>query len=371
MRIGINVLYLVPGEVGGSEIYARELIGALASERPEDEFLVYCAREAGASLQGENWPQNVVIKEQRLSARGKPARVAFELFRLPRIARQDEIELMHSLGQTTPLWGCGKRVLSVLDLIFHHYPETFPDPARRGLELLVPLGARRADRVITISQATKDDLVATYGTDAEKVDPVLLGAGFTEPTSASSRTELDARLGLPPGDFALCVASGHAHKNVPRLLEVFAELADRNLVLVGHAGLDQDRLIARAAELGISERVTFTGWIETEELEGLYRAATLFVYPTLLEGFGLPVLEAMHRGLPVACSNTSSLPEVAGDAALMFDPQDSAAIAGALERLFGDADLRAKLAADGQQQAEKFTWSKCARQTFDSYERAL
>lgn len=371
MRIGINLLYLVPGEVGGSEIYARELVPALASERPADQFIVYCAREAAASLRAENWPENIQVREQKLNARSKPARVGFELLRLPGIARRDHLDLLHSLGQTTPLWGCGKRVLSVLDLIFHHYPETFPVAARRGLELLVPLGARRANRITTISQATKDDLVSTYGIDAAKVDPVLLGAGFSEATDATSREQLKRQLNLPEGDFALCVASGHAHKNIPRLLDVFAGLSDRKLVLVGHAGLDQDRLIAQAEQLGIKERVLFTGWIETSLLEGLYREATMFVYPTLLEGFGLPVLEAMHRGVPVACSNTSSLPEVAGNAALTFDPQDSAAIASAVERLFTDPTERARLIEAGEIQAAKFTWQACAQGTSAVYERAL
>lgn len=371
MRIGLNILYLVPGEVGGSEIYARELVPALAAERPEDEFIVYCAAEAGDSLRDESWPSNVELRVLDLTARNKPQRVLTEIFRLPHIARKDRLDLLHSLGQTTPLWGCGKRVISVLDLIYHHYPETFPGPARRGLELLVPLGAKRADRVTTISQATKDDLVATYSVDASKVDPVLLGAGFSEPSLVATRAELNSRFELPEGEFALCVASGHAHKNVERLLGVFAGLPDRNLVLVGHAGLDQDKLIARAGELGISERIVFTGWVETAELEGLYREATLFVYPTLLEGFGLPVLEAMHRGVPVTCSNTSSLPEVAGDAALMFDPLDSAAIGGAVKRLFDDSALRAELIAKGHAQAERFSWRDCARETFEVYLRAL
>lgn len=363
MRVGLNLLFLVPGEVGGSEVYARELVRALADKRPGDEFVVYCAQEAGESLRAENWPANVNVREQNLKARSKPRRVAFELLRLPRIAKRDRIDLLHSLGQTTPLWG-GTRVVSVLDLIFHHHPETFPGPARHGLELLVPLGAKRADRVVAISQATKDDLVETYGVSAEKVDVTLLGAGFHAPESAEEMSQYGE-------GFALCVASGHAHKNVPRLLDAFAELPGRELVLVGHAGLDQEALIAQADRLGIAGRTHFTGWIDAPELEGLYRRAELFVYPTLREGFGLPVLEAMQRGVPVVCSNTSSLPEVAGDAALTIDPNSADAIAEAVERVFTDEALRADLIARGHQQAAKFTWERCAEATLASYERAL
>jgi glycosyltransferase involved in cell wall biosynthesis len=371
VRIGLNILYLVPGEVGGSEIYARELIPALAAERPDWEFVVYCAEETEASFAGAGLPNNARLSVQKLAARNKPRRVAHELFLLPWIARRDRLDLLHSLGQTTPLWGKPKRVVSVLDLIFHHYPETFPGPARLGLEALVPLGAHRADRVTTISQATKDDLVSTYRVKPQKVDPVLLGAGFSEPDSVATRGELDEKFALPAGEFALCVASGHAHKNVERLLDVFATLPERNLVLVGHAGLDQDKLIARVGELRIGDRIAFTGWVDAAELEGLYREATMFVYPTLLEGFGLPVLEAMHRGVPVACSNTSSLPEVAGDAAMMFDPTDGAAIAAAVESLMSDAELRERLTAKGRSQAARFSWQDCARGTIACYERAL
>jgi glycosyltransferase involved in cell wall biosynthesis len=370
VRVGLNLLFLVPGEVGGSEIYARELVRALATRAPEHEFIVYCGREAAASLVAEDWPTNVRVSELGLNARNKPARVTFELLRLPRLARKDRLDLLHSLGQTTPLWGCGRRVVTVLDLIFHHFPDTFPGPARRGLELLVPLGAKRSHRVVTISRATKDDLVKTWSIDPDKIDPVLLGAGFTPKDRGLSRPELDKRFGIGGNQFALCVASGHAHKNIARLLEAFTELPEANLVLVGHAGLDQEKLISRARELGLADRVTFTGWIEPEELEGLYKASTMFVYPTLCEGFGLPVLEAMLRGVPVACSNTSSLPEVAGDAALTFDPLDTAAIASAVRELSVNDVLRAELIERGVRRAASFTWQKAAEGTLASYARA-
>lgn len=372
MRIGLNLLYLVPGEVGGSEIYARELIHQLGALRPDYKFIVYCAREATESVQAEGWPENVQVAELAVNARNKPRRVFYELFWLPRRADADGLDVLHSLGQTTPLFGRPARVLTVLDLIFHHFPETFPGLARRGLELLVPAGAKRADRVVAISQATKDDLAETYGIDPAKIDVALLGAGWTEPDSVLTREQIEVEnsITLPPGEFALCVASGHRHKNIDRLLEAFAALPRRSLVLVGRAGMDHDQLVARAEELGIADRTLFTGWISNEALEGLYREARLFVYPTLLEGFGLPVLEAMHRGVPVVCSNTSSLPEVAGDAALIVDPLSTEAIAEGIERVFTDNALRAELIARGHEQASRFTWEKCAEATLASYERA-
>jgi glycosyltransferase involved in cell wall biosynthesis len=372
VRVGINLLYLVPGAVGGSETYARELIAALTRLRPDDEFVVYCGNEAAASLPDPTWGSNVRVENLGFDAANKPRRILEELFRLPRRAKRDGVDLLHSLGTTSPLHGSTPRVVSVLDLVFHHYPQTFPRPAQRGLELLVPRGARRAKRVIAISQATKDDLVGSYGIDAQKIDVTLLGHGISDVGSVTDEQALRERLGLGEQRFVLCVASGLAHKNIPRLLESFAKVApNTNLVLTGHAGLDQDALRARAAELGLADRVIFTGWVSSADLNGLYAATDAFVYPTLLEGFGLPVLEAMARGVAVACSNTSSLPEVAGDAALLFDPLDPAEIAAAVERLLSDDELRESLIARGHARAAQFTWQRCAEQTLATYERAI
>jgi glycosyltransferase involved in cell wall biosynthesis len=375
-RIGLNLLYLVPGAVGGSEIFARELIHQLGAQLPEHELIAYSVREATESLKAESWPANVTVKEVPIDGANKPMRVFTEMVRLPRIAKRDGIGVLHSLGNTAPRWGDHARVVSILDLIYHHHPETFPGPARLGLELLVPMGAKHADRVIAISQATKDDLVATYGVDADTVDVVHLGLGQTQRAAGTSPDELRRQLELGDRPVVLCVASALAHKNIPRLFEAFAgQFADAPdapvLVVVGHAGLEQDNLRAQADSLGITERVRFTGWIEQDDLEGLYAAAELFVYPTLREGFGLPVLEAMERGVPVACSNTTSLPEVAGDAAELFDPTDTDAIGSAIARILGSSELRDSLIARGHEQAALFTWQRSGAETIESYRAAM
>lgn len=375
-RIGLNLLYLVPGAVGGSEIFARELIHQLGAQLPEHELIAYSVREATESLKAEGWPDNVTVQEVPIDGANKPLRVFTEMVRLPKIAKRNGVGLLHSLGNTAPRWGDHARVVSILDLIYHHHPETFPGPARLGLELLVPMGAKHAHRVIAISQATKDDLVETYGVDADTVDVVHLGLGQTQRAAGTSPDELRQKHDLGDRPVVLCVASALAHKNIPRLFEAFArQFADAPdapvLVVVGHAGLEQDNLRALADSLGISERVRFTGWIEQEELEGLYAAAELFVYPTLREGFGLPVLEAMESGVPVACSNTTSLPEVAGDAAELFDPTNVEAIGSSIARILGSSDLRESLIARGHAQAAHFTWQRSATETIESYRAAM
>lgn len=372
MRVGFNLLYLVPGEVGGTEIYARELIGALARARPDDEFVAFCGREAADSALGDSWPDNVSVMRLAVDSQNKPRRLAYELLRLPRVARRERLDVLHSLGQTTPLWSRCARVVTIHDLIFHHFPSTFPAAARRGLEVFVPRGAERADRVVADSEATANDLVSSYGIERDKIDVALLGPGAEPVATPAEPAELAETLGFDLREYALCVASGHRHKNIERLLEAFATVPEQyQLVLVGRAAIDDESLTARVEQLGLSERVRFTGWVDDATLEGLYRRARFFVYPTLMEGFGMPVLEAMRRGLTVACSSVSSMPEVAGDAALLFDPTDTTSIAEALGRLFSDSNLRQRLIAAGRQRAELFSWERTADATWRSYERAL
>jgi glycosyltransferase involved in cell wall biosynthesis len=374
-HVGLNVLYLVPGAVGGSEIYAHELIGALGRARPSVRFTVFCGREAGPSLRAAGWPSNVVVRELAVRCAVKPARIAYEVAVLPFVARRAGVELLHSLGTTSPPFVPGTpAVVTVLDLIYEAYPDTFPRLSRYGLRALVGPAARRAARVITISEAVKRDVVDILRVPASRVDAVLLGHGMGVTVAPTDESTLRERLGLGDDRVVLCVSAALVHKNLPRLLEAFALLADlpqTRLVLVGHAGRDLGALQARAAELGIADRVVFTGWISAADLEGLYALAACCAYPSLYEGFGMPVLEAMARGVPLACSNATSLPEVAGDAALLFDPHDAASLAAALRDLLTNTDLAADLRARGRSRAAQFTWSRCAEGVLETYERSV
>jgi glycosyltransferase involved in cell wall biosynthesis len=376
IRVGVNALYLVPRQVGGTEVYCRELVRALGMIRPNDDFVVFCAREAGPVLRAAGWPANVRVRELPVRAAIKPLRLAAEMTLLPVAADRARVDVLHSLGTTSPLAGHATRVVTVHDLIYHHWPGTFPVPARLGLRAVVPIGARRARRVQVSSHAAARDVETTLGIDPGKIDVVYLGLGMREVRAATPEDELRARLALGSDDVVLTVAAALPHKNIERLLEAMARLgagreAPPRLVMVGHAGLQSDVLRARAERLGLDGRVTLTGWVTDEDLEGLYRFARCFVYPSLHEGFGIPVLEAMGRGVPVACSDATSLPEVVGDAALMFDPLDVDAIAQAVGSLLDDDELRHWLVARGLERPRQFTWERCAEAAWQSYERAL
>ena len=372
LRVGLNALVLVPGAVGGTEIVTRRLVDALGRTRPEVRFLVFAGQEAAPSLAAEGWPANVRVVRMPVAARLKPARSAAELALLPAAAARHRVDLLHSLGTTAPIVAGRPSVVTVHDLIYEHFPDTFPAAARLGLKAVVGPAARASDRVVAISEATKTDVVEKLGVPADRVDVVPNGFGLRSGGAVSGEADLRSRLGLGDRRVVLCVSAALVHKNLARLIDAFALLdPDTQLVIAGHAGREHDALLDRARAAGVADRVTLTGWIEQPDLEGLYALADCCVYPSLFEGFGLPVLEAMARGKPLACSNTTSLPEVAGDAAELFDPTDVDAIAAAVRRLLTDPARAAELVARGRDRVGRFTWERCAEGVWASYERAL
>jgi glycosyltransferase involved in cell wall biosynthesis len=242
------------------------------------------------------------------------------------------------------------------------------------MRLLVPLAARRSDRVIADSQSTRDDLVELVGVGPEQIDVVPLGLGALPRWPPLPEAQTRAHFGLGARPVLLSVSAKRPHKNLLALIGALARIppADRPvLVIPGYPTTHEGELRTRASALGVQEDVRLPGWVSGAELEGLWAITRAFVFPSLYEGFGLPVLEAMARGVPVACSNAASLPEVAGDAALLFDPCDERAMADALRRVLDDSSLREMLRARGLARAARFTWERTAAATLSSYQAAL
>src|SRR4051794_18984621 len=232
-RVGLNVLYLVPGKVGGTEIYVRRVIAEMAGERPDLDFVVYCGREAAPSLAQEGWPENVAIRPVRIPAAIKPLRALAEITVLPLLARRDGVRLLHSLGTTAPPFMRVPSVVTVHDLIYLHYPQTFPWPARLGLRALVGPGARNAERVLVISAAGGRDVAEQLHVPEDRIRVVYLGYGMRSVPDPTPEGELRERLGLGSGPVVLCVSAALAHKNLPRLIDAFAALGEpRDAVLV-------------------------------------------------------------------------------------------------------------------------------------------
>nr|WP_183341011.1 glycosyltransferase family 1 protein [Conexibacter arvalis] len=357
------------------EVYARELLPQLA-QLPGLE-LIAIVNERAAADGDAPWNGLVQSVVAPVDARDRKQWVWGEQFHVPRLARWTRSHLVHSLASTGPgrFAGGPPRVTTVHDLHYAVVPEAHFGLRGLGMRVLVPAAVRASRRVIADSASTQRDVVRYIGTDPARIDVVHL-ATTLPPASApvTSEAELRERLGLGRSPVLLSLAAKRPHKNVEGLIDALALLpSERRPVLVvpGYQTDHEAALLARARERGVASAVVFPGWLPRADVEGLWRMCAAHVFPSYYEGFGLPVLEAMARGVPGACSDRASMPEVAGDAALLFDPSDTASIAAAIERLLADEDLRARLAASGLARAGTFSWQRTARETAASYERAL
>jgi glycosyltransferase involved in cell wall biosynthesis len=367
IRAGLNLVFLVPGATGGMETYARELLPRLAAVG--DLRLTAFVSRAAAGLE-----LGVPTAVLPVDARSRVDWVLGEQRHLPAAAERTGVDLVHSLASTAPLRGRFTRVTTIHDLNYLLVPDTHFGLRGLGMRVLVPAAARRSHRIVVDAEATRRDLVEHLRTPADKIDVVPLAAAPARPVAPTAAGALRARLGLGERAVVLSVSARRPHKNVARLLDALAGVPPERrpvLVVPGYPTPYGRDLRERAAALGIAADVAWPDWLPAEDLEGLYALATCVVFPSLHEGFGLPVLEAMQRGVPVACSDRSSLPEVAGDAAVLFDPEDVGAIRDALERLIADGALRARLVERGHARAAQFTWERTAELTAAAYRRAL
>jgi glycosyltransferase involved in cell wall biosynthesis len=372
MHVGLNLVYLVPGETGGMEVVARELIPELAA-LPGVRLTAFVNREA-AQAGGAPWGELIPSVTVPVRARNRPSWVWGEQRHLPRLAATAGCDIVHSLASTAPVRGPFRRVTTIHDLNYRQVPESHFGLRGLGMRVLVPAAARRSDRVIVDAESTRVDLIRHLGVAAGKIDVAPLGVSVRPDAPATPGAELRARLDLDDRPLVLSLSAKRPHKNLARLLRALAAMdaAERpSLVVPGYPTPHETELRQLAESLAIHGLVHFPHWLPLADLEGLYALADAVVFPSLYEGFGLPVLEAMARGVPVACSNRSSLPEVAGDAALLFDPDDVQAIRLAIERLLHDRELASRLRGAGPARAATFTWRRTAELTAASYERAL
>jgi glycosyltransferase involved in cell wall biosynthesis len=379
LSIGLNLAYLVP-ESGGTGTYARELIPALLEAEPDTRVTAFAGRTAPDWLRDSEWSGAIDIVTLKVTYdRSRPWNAPLALLgqwaTLPAAARRRRLDVVHGLANVAPLWTPGAvSVVTIHDLIWTRHTQTMSRIATASLRAATWPSARRASRVITDSDAVREDLVATIGVARDRVDVVPLGI---RPPAADMRAtaagELRARLGVGDRPVVLAVGQKREHKNLTGLLRAVARMGNAStaVLLAGAPSDHETELRALAGELGLGERAVFLGWVEDADLAGLYDLAAVVAVPSFDEGFGLPVLEAMARGAAVVAANAWSLPEVAGDAAILFDPHDVDAITSALDRVVGDPGERARLAAAGRERAATFTWRRTAEGTLASYRRAL
>lgn len=372
-HLGVNALFLEP-RMGGLETYVRQLYPAIVEARPNLRISMFVNALGRDLVLSEPWsPAVELVSHPLLGRRG--TRAVTEAALLGPIADHRGCEVLHSVALTAPWRSRAASVVSIADVTWLQHANSVPRATRLLWRTLVIPAARRADRVIALTASGATEIADALRIPEGRIDVVPLGAGGETDVEATPAPELRARLGLGTGPVILAVSAFLAHKNLARLVEAMpairAEVSDAVLVLPGNWTALRDEVRARAEALGLGDAVFFPDWVNAADLEGLYQTAACFVLPSLREGFGLPVLEAMRRGVPVACSRTSAVPEVAGDAALFFDPERPAAIAEPVTAILRDRRLAAELAEKGRERAALFTWRRAAEETLASFERAV
>lgn len=357
LRIGINALYLIPGGVGGTEVYLRSLLRALEGIDRQHEYFVFTNLETGADLIPES--SRFFLEPQNVHAANRPARLLWEQYVLPREIHRLQLDCLLNPGFTAPLSTSCPNVTVFHDLQHKRHPEHFRWWELPFWRFFLFTSATRSGHLIAVSEATRQDLLKFYGLPADRI--TVIPHGVDDRFFSLSRSPEEAQ------PYLLCVSTLHPHKNIERLVRVFARFRERRpdfrLVLAGMKGFRGEAIRSLIKELRLSCHVELTGWIPEKRLHDLYRRASAFVYPSTFEGFGMPVLEAMAAGIPLACSHIEPLRSLAQDAAITFDPQDDGAMLEALQLVTTPSAARDRNVLAGRERASRFTWEACAERT--------
>jgi glycosyltransferase involved in cell wall biosynthesis len=361
LRIGINALYLIPGGVGGTEIYLRSLLAALAVVDKENQYFVYMNRETGDDLV----PFSANFHPVRCWVRAgiRPFRIIFEQSGLPCLLAGNRIDVVLNPGYTASLAGSWASVTVFHDLQYKRHPEFFRFFDLPFWKLLLPLAVRRSCRIIAVSESTACDLVHFFPGAADKIRVIPHGVDRMFFRIGESR-----RLNGPsPKPYLLAVSTLHPHKNLERLLDAFLRFRNAHpeyrLIVAGLEGFAAKHIRSRIGALGLNDSVVLTGWVPRADLYGLFENASAFIAPSLFEGFGLPLVEALAAGIPTACSAIPTFDWVAGEAALRFDPLSVPEMADAMELVAMDSAVRAHAAFAGPERARGFDWARTAAST--------
>jgi glycosyltransferase involved in cell wall biosynthesis len=363
MHIGIDASRLSVAARTGTERYSYEVLAALAQQATSHTYTLYC----------NGLPTALPPLSSAFRLRSIPAPRLWTHARLSAELWRHAPDVLFVPSHVIPLWHPPRSVVTIHDLGYLAFPAAHTRARRLELHITTLWSALAARRIIAISHATRADLVQHYGISPTKIDVVHHGLSpqFHPQHSTAMLADVCARYGIgAPGSYLLYVGTVQPRKNLTRLIDAFAQVVRQEaggialrLVIAGKKGWLTEEIERRAAAGGVAEQVLFPGFVADADLPALLSGALAFVFPSLYEGFGMPVLEAMACATPVLTSTTSALPEVAGDAALLVDPHDTEAIAEGLARLLTDAALRERLREQGMQRAAQFTWARCASET--------
>lgn len=374
MHIAINAHLLAHTQSfrrAGVSNYTEALLTHLGQIDRANRYTVYTTRGLGRAALG--LPPNFRVRPSLLPTINPRIRIPWEQLLAPALLRLNGADVFHGVLNVAPLFCPTPSVITIHDLAFLVFPQTFRRVNRAYLTWATKVSAKRAARILTVSEATRQEVIRLLGVPPARVVVTYNACEerFRPPEPAAIEA-FRRRTGLPER-FILFVSTLEPRKNVPTLLEAYAQIAtsiDAPLIIGGGKGWLYDEIFAKVEQLGLHDRVRFVGFIDRDEQPLWYAAATVFTLPSLYEGFGMPLLEAMACGTPVVTTTSSSLPEVVGDAGLTVPPTDAEALGAALLRLLTDADLRAELRERGLRQARRFSWRTTAAQTLRVYHEA-
>jgi len=377
MRVGVNTLFLIPGEVGGSETYLRETLKALVVGHPAIELTLFTNRENDLlwrNLFGA-YPQ-VAYSKLDFQAANRFQRIVREQVQLPGLVRRAGVDVLWSPGYTAPFWAPCPQVVSILDMQYKNYPEDMTPLACWVTDVLVRTAARRSRALLTLSDFSKQEILRYIVAHPENITVTHLAVDVAFGNPVPPELVLRVRQSLLgfQEPYILCVANTYPHKNVAALVDAFGRLQGRapyRLVLVGKPRLGEPDVQQSLNRLADGARIKRVEQVSHDELVALYQLADVFVFPSLYEGFGLPVLEAMMAGVPVVTTRCGSLPEVGGDVVQYADTPDAEGLAAAIRRVWAwsDGQRRDALAA-ARRHAGTFIWSRTAAQTLRVLEQA-
>ncbi len=369
LHVGVNMLWLVPGVVGGSEEYTTRLIAAMLEHPPDDvDLTLFVLRPFVAT-----YPELVDAVPTvvcPVGAGSKAVRIAAEATWLAAAARRRRVDVLHHAGGTIPLVRATPALLTIHDLQPLLLPDNFSRVKQWYLRWRLPASARRSRLVVTLTEYTRRTIVERLGVPEERI--AIVSPGYTAALAEEPVGDPGARYDIT-GPFFLYPAITYPHKNHELLVKAFAKVVatrpDALLVLTHRAAQMEPFLTELAASLGVTERIRRLGHIDRGDLNWFYRHATAVTFPSHFEGFGLPVLEAMGHGCPVIAANTTALPEVVGGCGVLLDPDDADAWAEAMLALLDDEERRLWLAEAGIARTAEFRWSASAMQLRAVYER--
>jgi len=376
-RIGIDCLFAIPGKTSGTWAFARNLLEELLAVDTENEYFVFLNRQAADDFPVRR--PNLHLVESRLVGSSVARRLVYQNSILPFLLKRHSLDLLHCLGNYGPVFPLLPLVVTVHDVTWFFDRECEPGRISSGrtaaVDFLLRRSLRRANRIIVDSEFTRRQLVARYAYASSKTTVVYLGLPRREKVCVQEVEERlrGYRIRRP---YLVAVGLYLPHKNIGRLIEAFARIKreaqiPHQLVLVGSLELNRENLLRAVRQAGVEEDVVFTGFVPDEILTGIYEAADVVVCPSMMEGFGLPLLEAFANRVPAVCSNAASLPEIAGDAALMFDPLSVEDMARAILEVLRDPPLRSTLVTRGLKRAQDFSFHRAAKETLALYQQIL